>query len=534
VSDLNQAKALLRQRLAGASDPAAAFELAILEHISGELEAARDRAETVFRRWRAEGKRREAARVARFLGNLMHDGFGNLPAARGWLARGRRLLEGEGPCLELGWLELGVAGCNVADAADLAQRAKRALEIAQQFDNADLECRALADLGLALVSMGRVAEGMTRLDESLTLIADREVVNPEVIGQATCCLVSACERCGDLAPVEAWSSVVGRPSADDEPRFVFSHCHVTFGRILCEAGRWAQAETALRLGIGAAALAGSPRLRAVSQAALADLRIRQGRLEEARQLLEGSEDRVETAPARALLHLARREPELAAAVARQALRELNADCLRAGPLRLLLVDAELQQGDLTAATAAAEQLDAIAAETALPMLQALAALARGRVLARSDPGAAPATLERGLLALATGDWPLLRAALHRDLARALAPLDPAAAVAEARSALAIYERVGAPEAEDVAALLRGLGVAVHGRASPDRPGEVLSAREREVLVELGRGKSNPEIAETLVVSRKTVEHHVTSILTKLGLRSRAEAAVYAVTESNLK
>jgi DNA-binding NarL/FixJ family response regulator len=57
---------------------------------------------------------------------------------------------------------------------------------------------------------------------------------------------------------------------------------------------------------------------------------------------------------------------------------------------------------------------------------------------------------------------------------------------------------------------------------------VLSKREAEVLELLGLGLSNPEISERLYISRKTVEHHVGNILAKLGLRSRAEAAAYAV------
>jgi two-component system, NarL family, response regulator LiaR len=63
--------------------------------------------------------------------------------------------------------------------------------------------------------------------------------------------------------------------------------------------------------------------------------------------------------------------------------------------------------------------------------------------------------------------------------------------------------------------------------APDSP-EALTDRETEVLRFLARGKANKQIASSLYVSEKTVKAHVSSILMKLGVQSRTQAALYAV------
>jgi DNA-binding NarL/FixJ family response regulator len=67
------------------------------------------------------------------------------------------------------------------------------------------------------------------------------------------------------------------------------------------------------------------------------------------------------------------------------------------------------------------------------------------------------------------------------------------------------------------------GALVRGSAA-----NTLTPREREVLAAIAEGRSNREIARLLRVSEKTVKAHVSSVLAKLGVQDRTQAAVYAV------
>jgi DNA-binding NarL/FixJ family response regulator len=76
-------------------------------------------------------------------------------------------------------------------------------------------------------------------------------------------------------------------------------------------------------------------------------------------------------------------------------------------------------------------------------------------------------------------------------------------------------------------LLTRLTLAIRRPPPPD-PLEPLSPREREVLELIARGYSNRQIARDLVIGEQTVKTHVRSILAKLGLQDRMQAAIFAL------
>jgi DNA-binding CsgD family transcriptional regulator len=134
--------------------------------------------------------------------------------------------------------------------------------------------------------------------------------------------------------------------------------------------------------------------------------------------------------------------------------------------------------------------------------------------------------------LAAGDW-RSAAEYWRRLRR---PYETALALGEAddeealRESLDELNRLGArATAAIVAQRLRGLGARVpRGPRSTTRAHPAgLTQREVDVLALVTQGLRNAEIAERLFVSERTVHHHVSAILRKLGVQSRGQAAVQA-------
>jgi DNA-binding CsgD family transcriptional regulator len=484
--------------------------------------------EVSYRLYREVGNLAAAARAAIELAQVEATS-GNEPGARGWLGRAGRLIEEIGPCVEEGYYRIAMLGCNVPDVTELEASASRALEVARIFRDTNLEIRALADSGLALISLGRTAEGLGRLDEALTAVKSGEVRDFVTCGFTCCAVVSACALLGDIDRLTRLIQSVQLVATDNFGGFqspiLTSHCHQTYGSMLSEAGRWQEAEVELRRAVEVSLSAGH---RSAAMAALAELRIHQNRTAEAAVLLRGWEDRLETAQAQARLHDACDELDLAASVLRWALREKDTNLVASAPLWAHLVEVECRR-DVDAADHAASRLESIAGSLPSPGIRALALLSRGRVeMARGADGLG--TLRSALRELDRDERPRLRAEIHLALAEAERKQDAASAITQARAALAIFERLGARrDADRTAALLRSLGTSVRGGtdAAGRRGFEMLSRREREVVPLLAEGLSNAEIGKRLFVTPKTVEHHVTNILGRLGLRSRSEVAAWA-------
>jgi ATP/maltotriose-dependent transcriptional regulator MalT len=228
----------------------------------------------------------------------------------------------------------------------------------------------------------------------------------------------------------------------------------------------------------------------------------------------------------ARVELARLQGDVAAAreYARQAL-DLGGSMARyRWPLVWLglRLEAEALEPDGERVTALCALAESLPGRT--PAAEAYRALA----LAEGQPGAA-GRRAAAAACRALGDPYLIAYALLREADAACASGDRDAAPAPLAEALRLATALGAtPLAEEVRSLARRARIRVE-EAEPREgiDGFGLTEREREVLALLADGRSNPQIAAALFISRKTASAHVSNIIAKLGVASRGEAAAVA-------
>jgi DNA-binding CsgD family transcriptional regulator/tetratricopeptide (TPR) repeat protein len=212
----------------------------------------------------------------------------------------------------------------------------------------------------------------------------------------------------------------------------------------------------------------------------------------------------------------------AAAILGQSLEPSVADRLP-GRYHLMppLVRLALAAGDTATAAAAAEAAVSDAAADQLPVKDAKADHCRGLMAGHPEPVLAAARYFE-----ATGR-PLERAQALEDAAVLAAAQGELSAARQALTvATAVYDSLGAQwDVRRATARLRPYGVRRGRGGYPSRPStgwDALTPTEVKVAYLVADGRSNPDIAAELYLSRNTVQTHVSHILAKLGARSRAE------------
>jgi DNA-binding NarL/FixJ family response regulator len=414
------------------------------------------------------------------------------------------------------------------DAADPGQHealARQAHQLGQASGDRHLELCALTQIGVALIDQGRITDGVTFHDEAMAgaLAGEGEL---DTVVFTACEMMDSYSSCAQYERMAQWIRAADRFVERYGCPYLNASCRTHYGEVLFATGEWERSEeelhAALRLSENSL-----PTVQAKALASLAELRLAQGRVEEAERLMAGFEDHDASAPVCTRIHLLRGKFALAAAMAQRRLDVIGEDRLESTPLLELLGEAEIAQAQLEAATGRGRTLAEMGGMLDCQVMLARGERLQGRALAAASDSSARQHFDAALRAFVRLEMPFEAARTRLLLARALRKLEPEVAEAEARAALAVFENFGAAtDAESSIALLREIETSKRTGKAPDPAG--LTRREVEVLRLVAQGLSDKEIATRLVLSRHTVHRHIHSILTKLDRPSRTAAAAYAV------
>jgi ATP/maltotriose-dependent transcriptional regulator MalT len=501
-----------------------------------ETFSARERA---YRRYRARGDDLAAARMAVALAADHFLRRGEHAIANGWFRRAHHLLDGRDPAPEhamLGIWESYVAVVFHHDTAAARALGAQAREVARALGTVDLEMLAQASLGFATVCEGEVERGMHLLDEATAAAVAGEMTDPDAIVTTCCYLIGACERVRDYDRAAQWCRQAIQLAERWSYRFMFAYCRTHYAGVLLWRGAWPEAEAELAAATGELADT-FPAMAAEGVARLAELRRRQGRLDEAHALL----DRLDALPLRAMgsgpallgrgaLALDQGDAAAAAALAERFLRGVPAaHRLERFPGLELLARAQAALGDRTRAAQSLTELRSIAEEIGTPPLHAAAKFIAGVIaLASGEFAAARPCFEDAMDLFEASAAPYDAARARLELSRALAALGRAdLAAREARTAGIALERLGAMrECEQAASVVRQTApqeaISSSGASAPG-----LTERQREILRLVAQGQSDKEVAATLGISEHTVHRHIANILRALDVPSRAAAVAQA-------
>jgi ATP/maltotriose-dependent transcriptional regulator MalT len=494
-----------------------------------------DARERAYRLFLARDDRLGAARIAVWLAWDAWAFRGEGAVANGWLGRARRLLDGLPDSVELAWLEVREGSLCLLEEGDPRRAlamADEGIRVARKAGSLDMEMLGRAVRGLALVTAGSVQEGMRCLDEVNAAVIAGELTDLVAIGLSSCYLIAACERVRDYDRAVQWCKRLKMFCTQWGLRPLLAVCRTQYASICLWRGIWDEAEQELcsaseELAASRPAMTGDVLVR------LADLRRRQGRLEEAAAIFEKVVPASSGLLGRAELALDRGDARAAGEQAERYLRHVPAQNRpdRAAALEILVRALALQQEWERAKTALAE-LKNIAAEVGTMPLRAAASYASGYVaLGQGKTDAGRQCFEDALDLFRASGAPFEVARSRIELARTLGMMGRTdAALEEARSAMEAFSQLHAVQEEARARqVVEALAESPAQAAAKDGADTTagLTRREMEVLRLVAEGLSNQSIGKRLFVSDHTVHRHLANILGKLGVSTRAAAVAQA-------
>jgi DNA-binding CsgD family transcriptional regulator/tetratricopeptide (TPR) repeat protein len=438
--------------------------------------------------------------------------------ASGWAAQVRRSI----PDVDHGWLLFTEAYFLIASAEydQAAQLLARAADDGSRRGETDLMAFATTVWGRALIKAGRLTEGLSRLDEAMVPVAERNT-SPRATSMLYCSAIATCHEAREFGRAREWTHALGA-WLDSLPRLggaYFGNCRIYRAYLMCLRGSCKEALEEVAIvcddlnGNYGQLVAGHAHYQ------LAEIHRLLGNPEAEASYRQAAELGGQTQPGMSLLRLAQGEVDKALLGIRRALAETPAQLERLD-LLTAAVTIMLAAGDIDAARQATAELAGIAAIYTTRGVQAELAAARGAVaLSEGDPATALPLLRSAARCWREIDAPhaVATASVLIGLAcRALGDED--AAQVELESARSTFTRLGArPDRQRVEELL-----------NPTQAVGPLSAREIEVLRLVAAGKTNHAIATQLFLSERTVHRHISNIFDKLGVHSRTAAASYAV------
>jgi DNA-binding CsgD family transcriptional regulator len=447
---------------------------------------------------------------------------GNLAQSNAWLACGAEHIEGR-DCVEKGYLLLPVAERQLdrGDAAAAHLTATEAGTIGDRWRDPDLIAAARHLRGRALIHQGQVPSGLTLLDQTMLAVVAGEL-SPVMTGLMYCSIIEACRDVYAIGRAREWTSALSRWCEQQSDMVAFTGtCLVHRAAIMQFHGAWPDslseahracehAERVERKAPGAAVYQQGEIYRLRGEHDKADAAYR-----------HASRLGFEPQPGLALLRLAQGHADAAAAAIRRLLIATT-EPLRRARLLPAHIDIMLATNDAEEVRRACQELETVSDMCDTDILRAVTKQAHGAMaLAQDDARTAIGLLRDAFELWARVEAPYETARVRVLIGQACRMLgDDETATLEFEAARAAFDELGA---QPDRARLDAIDAAKHSTAGP------LTAREREVLQLVAAGRTNKAIAEELRLSERTIDRHVSNILTKLNVPSRAAATAYAYT-----